>query len=178
MSPIIRFLISVCTAIFASRIDVDAITQIRMRVLPNDLDINLHMNNARYLALFDIAGVGFVIRVGFGQHVVSSKLRPLIGGRIIRFRFGLRPFEGFTISTRVLCWDEKWFYFDQRMETQRGTAAILLTKGLVRDSVRGETIRPEEIVQSLGGSQRTSGITPEVSQWLITEGLLHIEDED
>src|SRR4051812_9404391 len=113
MTPIIRFLMSVCTAIFASRIDADAITQVRMRVLPNDLDINFHMNNSRYLALFDIAGVGFVIRVGLGLYIAASSWRPLIGGRIIRFRFGLRPFERFTLLTRILCWDDKWFYFEQ-----------------------------------------------------------------
>jgi acyl-CoA thioesterase FadM len=172
MNPIIRFFMSVFAAILASRVAVDAVTQVRMRVLPNDLDFNLHLNNARYLALCDIAGVGFVIRVGLGRHMVSSRLRPLIGGRIIRFRFGLRAFERFTVSTRVLCWDDKWFYFEQRMETKRGIAAIVLTKGLVRDSVRGETIRPDEIVRSLGGSQRTFGITPEVSQWLMAEELL------
>jgi acyl-CoA thioesterase FadM len=178
MSPIIRFLVSLCAAIFASRIDVDAITQVRMRVLPNDLDINLHMNNARYLSLFDIAGVRFVIRVGLGRQMISSGLRPLIGGRIIRFRFGLRPFERFTVSTRILCWDDKWFYFDQRMESKRGIAAIVLTKGLVRDRVRGEAIRPDEIVRSLGGSQRTFGLTPEITQWLMAEELLHIEGKD
>jgi hypothetical protein len=161
MTPIIRFVLSVLNAIFASRIDVDAISKVRMRVLPNDLDINLHMNNARYLALCDI---------------VPRAWRLLIGGRIIRFRFGLRPFEPFTVLTQILCWDDKWFYFEQRMETKRGVAAIILSKGLVRNTSLGITIPPNEIIQSIGSSRRTSGITPEVAQWLATEELLHIEE--
>jgi acyl-CoA thioesterase FadM len=176
MTPIIRFVLSVLNAIFASRIDVDAISKVRMRVLPNDLDINLHMNNARYLALCDVAGIEFVIRVGLGRYIVTRAWRLLIGGRIIRFRFGLRPFEPFTVLTQILCWDDKWFYFEQRMETKRGVAAIILSKGLVRNTSLGITIPPNEIIQSIGSSRRTSGITPEVAQWLATEELLHIEE--
>jgi acyl-CoA thioesterase FadM len=148
-----------------------------MHVLPNDLDLNLHMNNARYLAFFDIAGIGFAIRLGLGRLMIRRGLRPLIGGRIIRHRFGVRPFERFIVITRVLCWDDKWFYLDQRMETKRGIAAIVLTKGLVRDRARAQTIRPDELLQSLGCIEGGSSITPEVLGWLAAEQMLHIEDD-
>jgi acyl-CoA thioesterase FadM len=177
MNPIIRFIVAVLSATLASRIGIDEATYVRMRVLPNDLDVNMHMNNVRYLAIFDIAGIGFVIRLGLGRLMIRRGLRLLIGGRIIRHRFGVRPFERFTVITRVLCWDHKWFYLDQRMETKRGIAAIVLTKGLVRDRARAQNIRPDELLQSLGGIQGASSIAPEVLRWLAAEQMLHIEDD-
>ena len=177
MNPIIRFIVTLLSASLASRIGVNEVTHIRMRVCPNDLDLNMHMTNARYLAIFDIAGIEFLIRLGLGRLMLRRGLRPLIGGRIIRHRFGLRPFEQFTVSTRILCWDDKWFYFDQRMETRKGTAAIVLTKGLVRDRDPARTIRPDELLQSLGAEQKTTSTAPEVSQWLAAEQMLRVEDD-
>lgn len=177
MNPIVRFIVTSLLASVASRIRVNEATQVRMRVYPNDLDLNLHMTNARYLAIFDIAGMGFLIRLGLGHLMLRRGLRPLIGGRIIRHRFGLRPFEPFTVRTRILCWDDKWFYFDQRIETKKGIAAIVLTKGLVRGRNRAQTIRPDELLQSLGSVQRTSSIAPEVSRWLAAEQMLRVEDD-
>jgi acyl-CoA thioesterase FadM len=177
MNPIVRFIITLLSASLAPRIGVNDVTRALMRVLPNDLDLNLHMTNARYLAIFDIAGMEFVIRVGLGRVMVRRGLRPLIGGRMIRHRFGVRPFERFTVSTRVLCWDDKWFYLDQRMETERGVAAVMLTKGLVRDTGRAQTIRPDELLRSLGAARETSLITPEVSRWLDAEQMLRVQDD-
>ncbi|MBV8871085.1 MAG: thioesterase family protein [Acetobacteraceae bacterium] len=177
MNPIIRFVITLVSASLASRVGVDDVTRTRMRVLPNDLDLNLHMTNARYLAIFDIAGMEFMIRAGLGRLMVGRGLRPLIGGRMIRHRFGVRPFERFTVSTRVLCWDDKWFYLDQRMETGRGVAAVVLTKGLVRDAGRAQTVRPDELLRSIGAAREAPSITPEIARWLAAEQMLRVQDD-
>ncbi len=34
-----------------------------------------------------------------------------------RFCRSLRPFQAYTFTTRVLGWDEKWFYSELRFET-------------------------------------------------------------
>ncbi|HJS88081.1 MAG TPA: thioesterase family protein [Acetobacteraceae bacterium] len=172
MNPIVRFIVTLLSASLASRIGVNDVTRARMRVLPNDLDLNLHMTNARYLAILDIAGMEFMIRVGLGRLMVRRGWRPFIGGRMIRHRFGMRLFERFTVSTRVVCWDDKWFYLDQRIETQRGVTAIVLTKGLVRDAARAQTVPPDEILRSLGIVRIAPAITPEIAQWLAAEQML------
>lgn len=177
MNPIVRFIIAVVSATLASRIDVDAIARVRMRVLPNDLDLNLHMTNARYLALFDIAAVVFGIRVGLGRLIIKRGLRPLIASRIVRHRFSLRPFENLTVSTRLIWWDEKWFYIDQRMKTRRGIAAIVLTKGLVYQRRSSHTLRPEDVLRLLGFAASASSKPPEIARWLATEQALHVEED-
>jgi len=41
-----------------SKVDLLATTRVYLRVWPNDLDLNIHVNNGRYLALADIGRNG------------------------------------------------------------------------------------------------------------------------
>jgi hypothetical protein len=47
-----------------SKVDLLATTRVRLRVWPNDLDYNLHVNNGRYLALAQISGAHWIVRTG------------------------------------------------------------------------------------------------------------------
>ena len=66
------------------------------RVWPNDLDLNLHMNNARYLAVMDIGRFDLVMRCGLARLVWRRKLKPVVASAMVRFRRSLAPFERFV----------------------------------------------------------------------------------
>jgi len=177
MNPIGRFIVMLVCSMLRPRISLDEEIRQKMIVFPNDLDMNLHMNNARYLALTDIVGIGFLIQAGIWAVARRRRLVAVIGGRIIRHRFGLRVFESFAITTRFLCCDEKWFYFSQKIETERGTAAIVLTKGLVIDRRSKHSVRPDEILKDIAPNIKVAPISPEVAQWIAAERLLRVPDE-
>lgn len=82
----------------------------RWRVLPNDLDINVHMNNGRYLTMVDLALIEFFSRTGFLKSLVGNGWRPMAGGVLISFRRGLDPFQRYELRFRWLCSDERWNY--------------------------------------------------------------------
>jgi acyl-CoA thioesterase FadM len=176
MHPIFRFIRVLIAARFSRPIPLLEVSQLRMRVLPADLDLNLHMNNSRYLAISDLGFIDFMLRLGLGKTLVAKRWHPLVGGRLVRHRFGLRPFEPFVVATRLMCWDDKWFYFDQRMETSRGVAIIVLTKGLIRDRGAARTVGPAELLDPLGLLIQSPEMPPEVRQWMSTEQLLHIQE--
>jgi acyl-CoA thioesterase FadM len=179
MQPFFRFICVLISARFSQPIPLLEVSKLRMRVLPNDLDFNLHMNNARYLAISDLGFVDFVLRLGLSKILLAKGWHgwhPLLGGRLVRHRFGLRAFERFVVATRLICWDDKWFYFDQRMETRRGVAIIVLTKGLIYDRGTARTIGPSELLDTLGLLTQSPEMPPEVRQWLSTEKLLHIPE--
>src|ERR1700722_1818593 len=46
----------------ASRVDMFSPTRVSLRVWPNDLDVNFHVNNGRYLALADIGRLHWFVR--------------------------------------------------------------------------------------------------------------------
>ena len=54
MFPWLRLIRVGFSLVGAARVDLLATTRISLRVWPNDLDVNFHVNNGRYLALADI----------------------------------------------------------------------------------------------------------------------------
>ncbi|WP_041795761.1 thioesterase family protein [Pararhodospirillum photometricum] len=99
------------------------------RVVPTDLDINIHMNNARYLALMDLGRLDLIIRSGLWRAVVKERWSPVLGGCIVQFRRPLRPFQRFVLKSRMLSWDDKWVYIDHRVESEGALVCYAMVRG-------------------------------------------------
>jgi acyl-CoA thioesterase FadM len=145
-----------------------------MHVWPNDLDLNLHVNNSRYLSYCDLGKVDLMLRAGVGRLALVRKWQPIVGGCLIRFRFSLRVFQRITVVTRVLCWDEKWFYALHLIESRRGVAAVALAKTSVRD--RDGVVAPGAVLKGLGFAEPSPPPPEPVLQWIATEETLHVEE--
>ena len=89
MFPWLRLLRVGLGLIGNSKVDLLATTRIRLRVWPNDLDFNLHVNNGRYLALADIGRVHWFVRTGVLGIARQHKAFPVIGDATAKFRRGL-----------------------------------------------------------------------------------------
>jgi len=63
--------------------------------------------------LMDIARVDFLLRCGLFRGVLRERWAVPVGSVHLRFRRSLKPFECFELHTRLLHWDERWFYFRQ-----------------------------------------------------------------
>jgi acyl-CoA thioesterase FadM len=128
-----RLLKTLLLSSFKRRIEPLGEGVIHMRVWPNDLDLNVHANSGRYVSFIDVGRIDLVIRMGILRKVLARKWRPIVGGTMITYRKSLLPFERFRIRSRVLCWDDKWFYFDHVVEKANGDLAARATvRGLVR----------------------------------------------
>lgn len=82
----------------------------RLRVLPNDLDLNGHMNNGRYLTVVDLMLVEYFARTGFGRVLMRQGWRPMAGGSFISYRRGLQPLQPYVLRFRLDAADERWNY--------------------------------------------------------------------
>src|SRR5262245_44592387 len=76
-----------------SKVDLLTTTRVRLRVWPNDLDYNLHVNNGRYLALADIGRAHWFVRTGVLGVAREHKAFPVIGDAIAKFRHDLKVFK-------------------------------------------------------------------------------------
>ena len=170
MNLLFRFLIVTAVAFFGHRSGLLRTSRLRLYVLLNDLDLNLHMNNGRYLSVCDLGKIDVMIRSGTASIAIRRKWRPLIGGSVIRHRLGMGPFRRFELLTRILCWDDKWFYFQHRIETKRGTAAMAFSKALLHDGER--SVSPEEVLAALDIRLTTPPIPDEISEWLLLDEML------
>lgn len=114
-------------------------------VLPSDLDMLLHMNNARYLREADLARCVHLTRCGIFQAVRALGAHTVLSAVGCRYRRSLHLFERFVIHTRLLGWDERTFFLEQRFVSARDgfVCAVLF----VRQHVVGAS--PDKAVQHL-----------------------------
>jgi len=172
MNLLIRLLFVVAVAGFGSRRPLLSPSRLRLCVFPNDLDLNLHMNNGRYPSVFDLGKMDVMIRSGVAAVAYRHGWRPLIGGNVTRHRFGLGPFHRFHLVTRVLCWDAKWFYFEHHVETKRGIAAVGLSKALLHD--RARSISTDEVLAALDARVAPPPVPNEVAEWILLDEMLRV----
>lgn len=101
--------------LFPRRMDLLGESVVAFRVWPNDLDTNLHMNNGRYLTLLDLGRLDLLLRIGAAGPALRRKWYPVLAAVQLRFRRPLNLFQRFEIRTRMVTWDHKWVYLEQRI---------------------------------------------------------------
>lgn len=149
---------------------------VTFRVLPNDLDVNLHMNNGRYLTLMDLGRLDLVARIGILREMRRRRWMPVVGSLTVRYRRSLQPFQRYQLRTRLLCWDEKWFFMEQRFEHRGHLMAIALVKGLF---LGPEGQVPTQRVVDASGVRIDSPPFPEpVAAWQEAESVLRAYETD
>lgn len=136
---------------------------IRMHVWPQDIDFNLHMNNARYLNIMDYARVHLLARGRLLEHIVRSRWQPLVGAVWVTYRRSLPLFARFTLSSRLVCWDERWFYIEQVFSIQQGQAAIGWVKGILRDA-QG-SVDPQQVINRVAPGVLSPPMPETIATW-------------
>ncbi|MDX2201964.1 MAG: thioesterase family protein [Hyphomicrobiaceae bacterium] len=157
------------------------VSSVRFRVWPHDLDLNLHMNNGRYLTIMDLGRIDFVLRTGLWRPLWRESWSPIIGAAAIRFRRELRPFERFHVVTRLVAWSETSAVMEQTFLTEgrRVAARALIKAGFYARADRAYvTVR--RVVEALGATpQEAEGppLTPEVEAFLKADSALRKPSE-
>lgn len=132
MFPWARLLRVGAGLIATSRVDLLATTRVCLRVWPNDLDINLHVNNGRYLALADIGRIHWFVRTGTLQLARRQDAFPVVGDAIAKFRRDLRLFQSFEIHTRLLGWNDRWGFLEHRFVRAQRVIGLVAVRGLFK----------------------------------------------
>src|SRR4051812_43699660 len=83
-------------------------TTLELRVRPSDCDLNLHVNNGRFLTLMDLGRIDHAGRSGLIGLFRRERWNPVAAGATIRFRRELRLGSRYRIVTRVVGWDDDW----------------------------------------------------------------------
>jgi acyl-CoA thioesterase FadM len=166
------------TSFFKPRISsMLAETTLRMRVLPNDLDINMHMNNGRYFTIMDLGRFDLVLRTGLMRMMMDEKSVPILGSAKIRYRLPLMPFEPFDLVTRIVGWDDKWAYIEQKFikvtgEKTGAVAAIAILKGSFYSNKTKTTVPTKDLLHLLGHDEPSPPLPEYVVKWQSAEDQL------
>jgi len=157
-------------ALWGRRLEPLEESRLRLRVWLGDLDSNLHLNNGRFLTLMDLGRWDLAVRSGMLRVMLAQRWQPLVGGVLIRFRRPLPPLRAFHLCTRLLGWDHKWFFLEQRFEQDGHLKAQALVRFLVRR--RGENLAPGEVAAALGYPAQSPPLPEVVQRWQEMEALV------
>lgn len=164
MNLIIRLICVFVESFFRRRLHPLAESIVHLTVWPNDLDLNMHMNNGRYLTVMDLGRLDLLIRSGLAGEAFRRRWQPLVGGVNIHYRYSLAPFQRYRLHSKVVAWDEKWFFIEQRFTRGNRLIAVAHVKALFRG--HGRNISPKEILKAAHVNIDPPEVPAKIQAWL------------
>jgi acyl-CoA thioesterase FadM len=165
MSLIFRLLWLFLTQVLGRGRPEDPFAPVRVRsvALPNDLDLNLHVNNGRLMTFIDFGRLAWLYRIGALQICYRHRRIPVVGDVSARYLKPLRAFERFTIETRILGWSARWAYFEHRLIRADGQVAVIVAdRGLFWRRGHG-AMSAAQVIAELPYENQPS---PELPHWV------------
>ncbi|MCE9679678.1 thioesterase family protein [Shewanella sp. AS1] len=145
------------------RIDFLGTSLIDFRALPLDCDINFHLTNSRYPAFMDLARTHMLAEMGLLKRFLKLKWMPIVNAAEFTYIRDIKPLHKFQIESRVVGWDEKYFYIEQRFVSDRALHCIVHVRGIF---VCGRKQVPiSQMLAEIGFDQEAPALPPEVEKW-------------
>lgn len=135
MYPYFRVARVLALAVFKPRMGLDDVSELALRVWPNDIDTYPEMNNGRFWTVMDLGRYDLAFRAGMMQMARRNGWYFVVAGGSIRYRRRLPPFARFILRTSLVGHDGRWFYFVQEF-VHRGRVAA---QAVVRAGLRTKT---------------------------------------
>lgn len=106
-------------------------SELALRVLPNDLDLNFHMNDGRYVTICDLNRIDLFIRTGLMRSMFKRGWIPVIAEHTMSYKRPLNLFDSYVVKTEVTHVDEKYFYMNHVFIRDERVVAAGTSKGCV-----------------------------------------------
>ncbi len=90
------------------------VLRVRRRVWPGDLDELRHVNNGVYLSMLDLARYELLRRAGLWERMRKAGVYPVVASQTITYRKSLELGQRFEIESRILGYDARAVFLEQR----------------------------------------------------------------
>ncbi|SOE72653.1 Acyl-CoA thioesterase FadM [Salinibacterium xinjiangense] len=97
-----------------SALGLHDVGRVAMRVLPTDLDVLQHMNNGVYFSIMDLGRMDLMIRSGLWPKMRARGYYSVMANETATFRKSLHPWQKFDLETKIVGYDAKAAYLEQR----------------------------------------------------------------
>ena len=165
MYPIVRMTKALWQARRATPLEFSEVHVSHHRCWPWDIDMWMELNNGRMLTLFDLGRIPLAQRAGLVDALRAKRWGLTMAGVSVRYRRRIRTFEAFTMKSRAVCWDEKFFYLEQCMVKRDGEVA---NHALYRAAVTDKSgiVAPPRVVEAMGRDERSAPMPDWVANWI------------
>ncbi len=135
---------------------------------PWDLDLWMELNNGRTLTLFDLGRIPLVRRIGLVKALRENGWGLTVAGLSARYRRRIRLFHRVEMRSRVVGWDERFFYVEQSMWKDEASCT---THVLVRLAVTGPggIVAPGQVLAAMGQEGAQAALPGWVRAWTEAE---------
>eukprot|EP00968_Pinguiococcus_pyrenoidosus_P003774 scaffold251_cov230-Pinguiococcus_pyrenoidosus.AAC.5 len=118
----------------------------RNRLWPMDVDIFMHMNNAQYVRVAELARWEIFSNSGFMRPALQNKWMFLVAEQNVRYMRPIAPFQTYVLRTQFRQEDDKWLFYRHTFENERGDRefCVVDVKAVVKEP-SGRTVRPSEL---------------------------------
>lgn len=149
MNLIFRMLWVIIMSKFRGRLEVgNFVSVLDLHVLPNDIDINFHMNNGRYLTICDLNRIDVFARSGLLKAMFKRNWIPVIAEHTMTYKKPLNIFERYEVKLEVLRRDEKFFYMTHTFTVGDRVVAEGTSKGCVYARGKG-VVSPADAIAAV-----------------------------
>ena len=132
-----------------------------------DVDPFMELNHARQITYMELGRWDYSARTGFIELLKNNKWGLTVGGISIRYRRRVPFLKAFSVTTKPICHDSRWFYFLQ--EILRGDqicSSALVKAGAVS---RSGLVPAPEALAAAGREDWGHDIPQWVSEWIAAE---------
>ena len=152
--------------------NADTRSSLAFRVSPGDLDVNLHMNNGRYLTIMDLGRIDLLIRLGLWREMKRQGYGGVVAAQRVRYRHALNPWDRFRLDSRILGWTDEGLIFEHRMTRLRRGEEKMAAAATVRFvfTAQGRAKpRTSNVLAACGITGASPVLGDEVQAWLHIE---------
>ncbi|WP_238365679.1 acyl-CoA thioesterase [Mesobacterium pallidum] len=170
MYPVLRMTKEMARARRMGPLDPEGTHVSYHRCWPWDIDMFLELNNGRTLTLYDLGRVPLAQRTGFLAALRTGGWSMTMAGAMVRYRRRVRPFASLRMTSRLACWDHRFFYLEQTMWLASGEAA---NNCVYRAAVVGKDgiVPPQTVAEVMGHAAPSPEVPAWIAAWVAAEDL-------
>ena len=169
MYPYLKLATTLLKAKFRSGLSLDDVTTQQLWVGPTDVDPFMELNHARHLFYMELARWDFGYRTGLLSLCKRHRWGIAAGGASVRYRRRVPLLSRFTLETRLVCHDGRWFYFLQEiLRGEQICSSALLKIGVTS---RDGLVPAPQVLKQMGFEDWRTEMPDWVSAWIEAEGM-------
>ena len=136
--------------------------------LPWDLDPWMELNNGRTLTLYDLGRIPFTLRIGMTQALRAQGWGMTVAGASVRYRRRVRMFQRVQMRSRLLGWDQRFFYVEQSLWRQGEALNHILLR--IAATQQPGILPPVRLIEAMGHAGQDSPALPDwVQGWIAAD---------
>ncbi|HPE25423.1 MAG: thioesterase family protein [Rhodobacteraceae bacterium] len=136
---------------------------------PWDLDVWAELNNGRTLTLYDLGRIPMGVRTGLIGILPKNRWGITVAGNSLRYRRRVRAFDRIEMRSRVLGWDQRFFYMEQSMWRKGDCTSHMLLRSAVTSA--DGIVPPARVLTAMGQAIESPELPAWVKAWIDADAL-------